>query len=225
MVGILKAGTLFSKEDRDAIAFAIVEAEKQTSGEIIPVVASVSGRYDRAEDIFGLIFSLISVSSGWRLFQNNIAADSWDKFDFGLTLILLTILSGFIIGILLTHLFPFLRLPLIAKKEMEEEVDRAATVAFQQYRLRNTRDSTGILIYISLYEHQVRIIGDDAISSKLVHADWQRICDTIINGFKHRQYTNGIINGIKLSGKLLAAHFPINAGDKDELANELVIID
>lgn len=225
MVGLQKASKLFLEDDCDAIKHAIVEAEKHTSGEILPVVASASGRYDRAEDIFGLFFSLICVAVGWYWFHTNGVKASWDTFNFGLTSILLTIFFGFIIGVLLTHIFPALRLPFIAKLEMEEEVDRAAAAAFQQNRLRNTRDSTGILIYISLYEHKVRILGDDAISGKLVHADWNHICDAIINGFKEKQYTDGIVEGIALSGKLLAEHFPIKEGDKDELSNELVIID
>jgi putative membrane protein len=225
MVGLLKASTLFTETDRDAIEQAIVNAEENTSGEIIPVIASASARYDRAEDIFGLLFSLFCVAIGWALFHNNTPADGWSSFNFDLTAILLTMFLSFIIGVLLTHLIPVLRLPFIAKKEIEEEVDRAAAAAFQHNRLRNTEDSTGILIYISLYEHQVKVIGDDGISAKLAHTDWEHICDAIIKDFKEKQYTSGIVEGINLSGKLLAEHFPIKEGDKDELANELVIID
>jgi putative membrane protein len=225
MVGLTKASTLFSEEDRDAIKQAIVSAEKNTSGEIIPVIASTSGRYDRAEDIFGLLFSLLCVGIGWTLFHDNTPTDGWTCFNFNLTAILLTIFFSFIIGVLLTHLFPVLRLLFITKKELEEEVDRAAAASFQQNRLRNTEDSTGILIYISLYEHQVKVIGDDGISAKLAQADWEHICEAIIAGFKNKQYKNGIVEGINLSGKLLAEHFPIKEGDKNELANELVIID
>jgi putative membrane protein len=225
MVGSTKASTLFSQEDRDAIKQAIVSAEKNTSGEIIPVIASTSGRYDRAEDIVGLLFSLLCVAIGWTLFHNNIPVDGWVSFNFGITAILLTMFLSFIIGVLLTHLFPVLRLPFITKNELKEEVDRAAAAAFQHNRLRNTEDSTGILIYISLYEHQVKVIGDDGISAKITHADWEHICEAIITGFKDKQYKNGIVEGINLSGKLLAEHFPIKPDDKDELENELVIID
>jgi putative membrane protein len=225
MVGLIKASTLFSTADHDTIKHAIVNAEKHTSGEIIPVIASASGRYDRAEDIFGLIFSLICVAIGWCLFHNDTSSTSWSSFNFDLTSILLTILLGFILGVLLTHFFPVLRLPFIPDSEVEAEVDRAAAAAFQQNRLRNTKDSTGILIYISLYEHQVRIMGDDAISAKLSQADWSRICDSIVTNFRQKQYTTGIVDGITQTGKLLAEHFPINEDDKDELANELIIVD
>ena len=225
MVGSTKASTLFTQEDRDAIKQAIISAEKNTSGEIIPVVASASGRYDRAEDIVGLLFSLVCVAIGWTLFHNTTPADGWTSFNFGLTAILLTIFLSFIIGVLLTHLFPVLRLPFISKNELTEEVDRAAAAAFQRNRLRNTEDSTGILIYISLYEHQVKVIGDDGISDKLSTDDWEHICNAIITNFKDKQYKTGIVEGINLSGKLLADHFPIKPDDKDELENELIIID
>ncbi|GJM05152.1 MAG: hypothetical protein DHS20C09_11430 [marine bacterium B5-7] len=225
MVGIIKASKLFSEADLDEIKQAIVKAEQNTSGEIIPVIASASGRYDRAEDIFGLFFSLLCVAIAWLLFCDNTPTDGWSSFNLDLFTILLTIFLSFITGVLLTHLFPVLRSPFVTKQEMEEEVDRAAAAAFQHNRLRNTEDSTGILIYISLQEHQVRVIGDDGISTKLTHHDWQHICDAIIKDFKDKQYANGIIEGITLSGKLLAEHFPIKEGDKDELANELVIID
>jgi len=225
MVGMVKASKLFSEAERDAIKQAITQAEENTSGEIIPVIASASGRYDRAEDVFGLFFSLLCVAVGWVLFHNNTPTDGWSSFNFDLIAILLTIFLSFVIGVLLTHLCPVLRLPFITKKEMEEEVERAAAAAFQHNRLRNTEDSTGILIYISLYEHQVKIVGDDGISAKLTHPDWQHICDAIIKDFKESNYTNGIVEGINLSGKLLAEHFPIKEGDINELANALVIID
>jgi putative membrane protein len=225
MVGMVKASKLFSKADRDAIKHAVTQAEKNTSGEIIPVIATVSGRYDRAEDVFGLLFSLACVAIGWILFHTNIPADSWGSFNFDLTAILITVFLGFVVGVLLTHLLPSLRLPFIALKEMQEEVDRAAAAAFQHNRLRNTQESTGILIYVSLQEHQVKVIGDDGISAKLTPTDWEHICEAIIQGFKAKDYTKGIIEGINLSGILLAEHFPIKTGDTNELANELVIID
>ncbi len=225
MVGLVKASTLFTETDREAIEQAIIKAEENTSGEIIPIIASASGRYDRAEDIFGLLFSLFCVAIGWALFHNNAPNGDWSSFNFDLTAILLTMFLSFIIGVLLTHLCPVLRSPFITKKEMEEEIDRAAAAAFQHNQLHNTEDSTGILIYISLYEHQVKVVGDDAICAKLTQSDWQHICDVIIKDFKEKQYSNGIIEGIYLSGKLLAEHFPIKEGDIDELTNELVIID
>ena len=51
-----------SDEDHTAISQAITAAEWRSGCEIVPVLASSSGRYDRGEDIFGLIFALTSWS-------------------------------------------------------------------------------------------------------------------------------------------------------------------
>ncbi len=75
------------------------------------------------------------------------------------------------------------------------------------------------------YEHMVRILGDDAISKKLNQEDWQSICDIIINGCKNKQMTQGMIDGIAKAGEMLGEHFPIQEGDVDELANDLITID
>ena len=49
---------------------ALGEAEEKTSGEIVPVVATVSGRYDRAEDLFGLVLAAIALVVSWIAFQD-----------------------------------------------------------------------------------------------------------------------------------------------------------
>jgi putative membrane protein len=222
------ASQYFTEADCSAIATAIAEAEKHTSGEIIPVVATVSGRYDRAEDIVGLIFALVFVSTGWFLFQDVLPADSWETGftnTLGLGSLILMIIIGFFLGALVATLFPVLRTPFISSGEMQSEVERRAAEVFQKFRIRKTKGSTGILIYVSVYERIVRILGDDAISNKLSQGDWQEICDIIINGCKTNQIVSGMVDGITKSGELLGKHFPIEEGDINELPNELITID
>ena len=222
------ASQYFTEADCSAIATAVAEAEKHTSGEIIPVVATVSGRYDRAEDIVGLIFAFVFVSTGWFLFQDVQPTGSWEAGftnTVGLASLLFMILTGFFVGALSASVFPVLRTPFIPHSEMQNEVERRAAEVFQKFRLRKTKGSTGILIYVSLYEHMVRILGDDAISNKLSQDDWQEICDIIINGCKTNKVVPGMIDGITMSGRLLGKHFPIEEGDANELPNELITID
>ena len=67
----MKASALFSEEDRQAINEAVTEAESQTSAEIMTVVATDSGRYDRPEDIVGLFAGLASMIVAWGIFQQD----------------------------------------------------------------------------------------------------------------------------------------------------------
>ena len=224
-----KASNYFSDEDKKIIEDAIAHAESKTSGEIVPVVASVSGRYDRSEDIFGVLFSLILLTTAW-LYTQEITpiAGQWEsevKTVITLPWALAIIFLGFIVGAILASFFPVLRLIFISKKEMREEVGRKALEAFHQFRIRGTQGATGVLIYVSLYEHNVRVLGDEAISEKLKQQDWDDVCNLVVEGMKSKQPAEKLVEAIEICGQLLAEHFPIEEDDQNELPNKLQLID
>ncbi len=64
-----KASQFFSEEQKEMIQTAVFKAEEITAGEIIPVVATKSGRYERAEDLFGLLFAVIALVGYWLVFE------------------------------------------------------------------------------------------------------------------------------------------------------------
>lgn len=222
------ASQFFSDTDRQAIEEAVEAAEERTSAEIIPVIATASGRYDRAEDLFGVIVALVALSVAWLGFQDIRAPSSWAAGPapvLGLIPLLLIVIAGFLAGAVAATRFPALRLPFITKREMQDCVEQAAGEAFYRFRLRKTADSTGVLIYISLYEHIVRVLGDDAIAAKLTDEDWGQVRDLIIDGLKSGLAAEGLIQAIEECGKLCAPHFPVRPDDQNELSNELRIID
>lgn len=222
-----KASELFSDEARKAVSEAVTKAERKTSGEIVPVVATVSGRYDRAEDIFGLLTALVAVAAAWLVCPAE-AGGSWTRgvmTHMPLHWILIIFVLGFIVGAVAATVFPVLRLPFIPKPEMRDEVERRAAEAFQQHRVRGTAGATGILIYVSLYERMARVMGDDAIAEKLDQSSWEEVLALVTDGMKKGEPERGLVNAIEKCGDLLARHFPIEPGDRDELSNDLRIVD
>ena len=227
---IMKYATkLFTKEEINTIEATIGDVEKKTSAEVVPVVASTSGRYDRSEDLFAFLLSLLVLGCTWGWFQGMApTVEAWSgnqSFRINLPIVLAVLVVTFLIGIALASRFTVLRLPLIAKREMQEEVERRARETFQRLKIRKTSNATGILIYVSLYEHMVHVVGDDTINAKLSQGDWEAICKTIINGFKSGKPEEGMRNGILLSGELLSLHFPVEPGDRNELFDTLHLID
>ncbi len=224
-----KASKLFSEKERQAVAEAITAAESQTSGEIVPVVATASGRYDRAGDLFGVVTALIALAGVWIGFQDiRLVETEWGQQlspTLGLLPVLAIVLAGFVLGTCLATLVPELRQPFITRKELEEEVARSTAEIFQRLRLRRTAGATGILIYVSLYERRVRVLGDDAIAARLSDSDWQGVCDLVVQGLRKGQAADGLIRAIAACGELLATHFPIQPDDVNELSNELHLID
>ncbi len=223
-----RASTFFTEPECTTIAEAVSAAEKKTSGEIVPVIATASGRYDRAEDLFGLTCSVLLLIVSWIIFQEirPVEGDwaSGQRLILGLVPIVVIFLVGFSLGAALSTWIPALKLPFLSRAEMEAEVDRSAAEAFQRFRVRGTAAGTGVLIY-SLFEHTVQVIGDDAIAAKLTQEDWNQVRDLVLDGIRSGQAAEGLRQAIAHSGDLLAGHFPIEPGDVDELTNELRIID
>ena len=224
------ASHLFSATERQMIDGAIESAERSTSGEIVAVVASASGRYDRAEDLFGLLLALLGLVA-LHCLQPCLAVYTgagWDAQAASPLLLLaqlVTVLVLFGAGNWAAARWTVLRAPFVSKAEMQKEVERRALEVFQQQRLRATTGATGVLIYVSLFEHQVRVVGDDAISAKLQATDWQAVCDRVITGMKAGTPAQGLQAAIALAGELLSRHFPRVSDDRNELPNKLVLLD
>ena len=222
-----RASSVFGESDRAAIARAVGEVERATSGEIVPVVATVSGRYDRAEDLFGLAVALAVLCGAWVLFQGTTEAP-WIAGAvprMGLGWVVLTVAIGFVAGAALASRFPILRHPFIPHREMREEVERGAREAFSRSRVGRTADATGVLIYVSLYERMVRVLADDAVAAHVSDAQWQAVCDQVTAGMKAGNPAEGLAQAIRTSASLLAAQLPARPGDRNELPDALVILD
>lgn len=222
-----KVSQLFSETDRKRIAEAIKEAEQKTSAEIVTVVTTASGRYDRAEDIVGFLAALLAVSAGWLLCPAFHSESTWEAGPsvLGLFPILISMVVGFVAGSALASRLPVLRLPFIPRKELEEEVQRAAREAFMTSRIRKTAGGTGILIFVSFYEHRVVVLPDDAILESLPEQDWGLLCASIVDGLKAGQPTETLEAAIATCGGILGKVLPRQDDDEDELNNELILID
>jgi putative membrane protein len=115
-------------------------------------------------------------------------------------------------------------IPRQRKSDQERAVIWKAKSLFRKLGINKTRDSTGILILISLEEHMVRVHPDAAIDRILSESTWQPLVNCIIDGIKGGLPAKGICMSISQIGTLLAKHFPIKHDDKDELPNEVVVI-
>ncbi|MED6298965.1 MAG: hypothetical protein VX860_02640, partial [Verrucomicrobiota bacterium] len=105
-----KASQYFSEEEKKKIADAVLKAESLTSAEIVPVAATCSGRYDRAEDIIGVFFGIIAMIVVWGITPHSDAetAGSWGNAPVALFLAL-SVIGGFIIGAVIGSRIGWLR--------------------------------------------------------------------------------------------------------------------
>ena len=103
----------------------------------------------------------------------------------------------------------------------KNDIRKLAEEEFFRLGMNNTRDKTGILIYVNLLQRQFYILADSGINAKVEQSVWDDIRNEIQNEFKLGHYTEGIIYGINEVGKILTNHFPIKPDDVNELTNKV----
>ena len=92
---------------------------------------------------------------------------------------------------------------------------------FTHYRIWDTEENCGVLIYINLADHHVEIFTDRGIA-RLIPADhWRAICKTMTDGFALGHYHDSSIAGLQQLNALLHTYFPEGDAPKMPPANQL----
>ena len=108
---------------------------------------------------------------------------------------------------------------------MEEEIALRAREIFFDQRVHHTEGSTGLLIYVSLFEHIAIVLADQEILSKLGQAVIDQLCEHLTKQLHHGDYTNAIASVIAEAGDQLATVLPRESDDVNELHDTLILID
>lgn len=100
-----------------------------------------------------------------------------------------------------------------------------ALEVFTRLRVWDTRENTGVLVYVQLADHAIEIVADRGLAARIDDAEWQRICAALRTRFVDGDYEAGAIAAIAAIGDVLAAHFPAVPGDNpDERPNRPVVL-
>ncbi len=201
-----------STEDKALIKERVAAAEKRTTGEIVVMVVSSSYHYPLANILGGALFGFI-VAISISLITG--METMWHFLGF--------FLPSFVLGNETIKRSFFLKRPFVSRSDMEEEVEEAAIGSFYKKEVYNTRDYTGILIYISLFEHRVWVLGDKGINAKVDPAVWQGIADIITAGIKGKKQGLAICEAVDHCGDILQQHFPSSSDNPNELDDSVVV--
>lgn len=95
---------------------------------------------------------------------------------------------------------------------------RAAEL-FKRYQVDQTREASGILIYVQLLDRQVEILADTGIAARVAPAEWAAICHDIEAAFAAGAWQKGLLDAVDRMTALLSMHFPATTDNPDELDN------
>ncbi len=204
---------LLSPEDREAIRQAVKSAEGDSSAEIVTAVADRSDAYPEVLGFTALFTALAFAALSTLIFQ---VGGFWDfsllRWSLAPTLV------GALLGYALPRFFPSLIRFLATNSRIDERVHHAASLTFLEHRVFETANRTGILLYISLLEHQVLLLADEGIEAVVPQEAWDQITHDLAGGLREGRPGPALVQAVEGCASILVEYgMLVQEHDENEL--------
>lgn len=218
----------YTESDHHAVNTAIRAVESRTIAEVVPVIVTSSGRYDRSEDVVGLWMGLGCLAIAWRLYPVPVTSPgTWGGPHpiWQLVVMVLAVLAGFICGTVLASRIDWLRRLCTPWQEMSDEVLSRAQTVFYDQRVHHTPQATGILLYVSLFEHIAVVLADQVTLEKLGQEKIDEICEQFTRRLHQKPTISALCETIESMGETLSQLLPRTGEAGNALPDGLILID
>ncbi len=89
---------------------------------------------------------------------------------------------------------------------------------FSEYRVWDTEENTGVLIYVNVCEQSLDIVADRGISAHVSPTVWRAMCDKAVAGMAAKKAAESLSNLLDEVGQLLRQYYYL---ENDPAGNEL----
>jgi len=209
--------TFLKKAEWEQIESCVRQAERTTRGEIVVMVAPSSHHYPVADLRGAATLAIPAAVVLARTVGPLVWAGPHDLWVFLGILFPLFFLCREVVMRL-----PRLKRFFVSEKEMDFEVREAATIHFFSKGLHRTREETGILIYLSVFEGKAWVLGDRGVNAAVPPGFWQEVVGQVVAGIKADRPAAAICAAVGRIRGVLGEKFPAAPGDTNELQNLIV---
>ncbi|WP_156679190.1 TPM domain-containing protein [Sphingomonas profundi] len=214
--------------DHAKVTAAVTAAELTTDGEIVTIVANRSDSYHDVALHWALLamFLMLAVIATVPDFFLGLLdrADGWSH-DYSkgalLGLLLMLLAAMFLLWRVVLSWTP-LRMALTPRATKARRVRRRAIAFFAVGTERRTEERIGVLLYLSLAEHQAEIVADRAIHALVTPETWGEAMAALIEAVRDGRAGDGMAAAVERIGAVLAQHFPKTPTDRNELPDRLI---
>ena len=191
----------FTDAELAAVTRATREADSRTAGELVCVIVDRSDSYDdarwRAATLGALLGGLVAA---YGLY----ATEAWSASTFIWPA--LAPLVGAAAAWLLTVAAPAIERELVGSEAMRLRVHNRAAAAFVSEEVFETHGRTGVLVFLSLFEHRVEILCDEGIRTQVPGEAWRQITAELAEGIGRGDAGSSLVAAVEACGALLEAH-------------------
>jgi putative membrane protein len=202
--------SILTDEERKRLLTLVAEAERGTAGELVTVVARQSAAYGGYRLGWATTLALL-VAVVVHLVAPSVPAD-WLLGAQGPVALCLWWLFGR--PILLRWITP----RAVRRRAVSDRVKQL----FLELGVTETRDRSGVLVYLSELERRVEILADRGIHEHVGDQAWQAMVDELVGAIQGGRAAEGLATIVERIGRELAAKFPPRADDTNELPDEVV---
>jgi uncharacterized membrane protein len=95
---------------------------------------------------------------------------------------------------------------------------------FGLLRVWDTEENAGVLLYVLLADRDVEIVADRGIHRRVGEAEWEAICRALEADFRSGRQGDGMVRAVARVSDLLAAHFPGDGAQTNELPDRPAVL-
>jgi len=95
---------------------------------------------------------------------------------------------------------------------------------FGTFRVWDTEDNNGVLLYLNLADRKLELVCDRAAVRAITDPEWQAICDAMLAHLRAGAFERGLTEGLAAIHRELAEAFPKQAGTPDRSADDAPVM-
>lgn len=205
---------VFSEADRGAIRAATAAAERKTAAELVVYVT------ERCDPHPEVVWKATLIGGAWGALIAALAVwlfGGWGTPDH------LWILIGLQLGLLagwLASRFEGIARRLIDREALESRLQGRAAEAFIKERVFATKERTGVLIFLALFEHRVMVLADEGVAGHVEASAWESISTELADGIGRGAATSAVVQAIARCADLLVEHGVSGPDTLNQLTDE-----
>jgi putative membrane protein len=108
---------------------------------------------------------------------------------------------------------------------MRKYAARNAAFQFLAINAHGTAGRTGILLFVSLLERHVEVVGDTEIAARVSPGEWQAIIDEMLPYLREERVADALVIGVERCGALLAQHVPPGSANPNEIPDHFIVLE
>ena len=205
LIGAMADVALLSDRGRDRMRQMVHHVESRSSAEVVVVARAVSRQW-----------RILDLAAGALASYGALVFMLFAEMVFELWQIAALVPLVFLLGVSFGGGTRRWTIGWLPRAWRADAVDAAARTAFVDHGVANTRERTGILVYVAVAEGLCAVVADEGVKARISEKDWTEMVTNVERAAASR---NAETLSIALGGwaDVLARVLPRTPGDRDEL--------